>query len=112
MTTIRPLKDLIKPISHEALPRFIPMVMLFGMLDTADFVDYTGHFDMPRLQIDDEWNHCLTFEDGDQYVTFSYGRNSFSLMVNDEVQTVSNQLLLFKSLMDWGFIDLDNIPKF
>jgi hypothetical protein len=100
---LRPLSDLTKEIEVNG-EVFIPIIKLFNLLDSSDYVDYRGNFDIPKTQIDDGWNHCLSYGDVlKSELCFSYGNNSFLLMVDDEVALVSNQLYLINKLFEYHF---------
>lgn len=108
---LRPLSDLTKPIKHEG-EEFVPMEKLFKMLDSADYVDYHGKLENPTYQIDDEWNHVMTFGDEFNSLEFAYGNKGFILYnsksdreeyYTSEAYSVYNQLMLFEKLFEWHF---------
>lgn len=119
---LRNLPDLTKEIEVNG-ERFVPIVELFKMLPSSNYVDYRGNFKYPQFQIDDEWNHCLSYETKQQDTlcfSFDSNSNSFMLMVNETIEFVSNQLALFQKLYEWHFaidipshlyIDLNTLQK-
>lgn len=108
---LRPLSDLTKEIDVNG-EKFIPLVKLFYMLDSSNYVDFDGEITSDyELSIDDGWNHCLQFTYGENELCFSYGEDSFMLVVANtfnnmqsmDAQFVTRQLELFNKLFEWHF---------
>ena len=110
MPILHPLSDLTKPITVEGYnegKEFVPLLELFSMIEETDYIDYLIGREAPKnpeYQIDDGWNHCLTFnEDVEDELTFGFSGHSFWLMIGMDHQHIMNQSELFQLLYQWHF---------
>jgi len=101
---LRDLSALTKEIEHNG-EKFVPIVKLFEMIEPMWYQSYLGEVSDPSLQIDDGWNHCLSYGSVmESELCFSYDdKGSFTLMVDQDVEIFPNQLELFEKLFEWHF---------
>ena len=99
---LRPLSDLVEEIEHNG-EGLTPLHRLFEMIPKNNYIDYKGECNIPKYQIDDGWNHCISYTDNIQEVCLSYGCESFWLMVDADVCLLDNQLGMFEKLFEWHF---------
>ena len=112
---LRPLSDLTKEIEVNG-EKFVPIEWLFyNLIEKSDIVQFEWKFKediKPIFQIDDEWNHCVTFINHFQHeLCFSFDSNTNSFMLGMLWDTsfgvewfnISNQYAMFNKLFEWHF---------
>lgn len=82
---------------------FVPLRKMFDLIPLRNYSSFNMESAFISFQVDDKWNHCMLAKNIDastDYETelcfsFDSDTKSFYLMVNDEVEFVSNQMNLF-----------------
>jgi hypothetical protein len=101
---LRPLTDLTSEITHNG-KTFVPLRELIDDADHLCFVDWYDGFDKYTTQIDDDWNHVISFDssDGELQFGFDANSNSFHLTIDRQNELILGQLDLFNKLFEWHF---------
>lgn len=104
-----PLSFLTKEITVDG-KTFVPIVELALMMEDYDHVDFDGDFSDYKLQIDDEWNYCVTFNGQTNDLCFSFDaeNKSFLCSIDFEEQFISNQYDMFQKMFEWHF-DIEDL---
>jgi hypothetical protein len=100
---LRPLSDLTKEIEYNG-EKFVPLFELFKLINDYHLVDFDINYSEKNIsfQIDDNWNHIMTFNDID--LQFGYDENDFIFHLTESFMNYSfNYIQMHEKLYEWKF---------
>jgi hypothetical protein len=100
---LRPLSDLTKEIEHNG-EKFVPIFELFKLINDYHLLDFDINYSEKNIsfQIDDSWNHIMTFNDID--LQFGYDENDFIFHLTESFRNYSfNYIQMHEKLFEWKF---------